>query len=161
MKALKFLDTRAEEVVVAVSLALMFVSISIQVFMRYVMQNSLSWSEELARYLFVLFVNLGISYGVKEKRHIRVEMITMWLSPKMQIVVRIIADLVFMAFALVVIYYGFKSTLMIMASKQDSPALELPMWIVYGVLPISYCAVTMRLIQSIIESFKSLKGGAT
>ena len=159
MKVLKFIDTRAEEIVVVVALASMFVIISIQVFMRYVMQNSLSWSEELARYLFVLFVNVGISFGVKEKRHIRVEMITLWLSPRKQIFVRIIADLAFMFFALMVIYYGFKSTSMIMASKQDSPALELPMWIVYGVLPVSYCAVTMRLVQSLVQSFKNLKGG--
>ena len=44
---------RAEEIFSSLSLAAMTLLIAVQVFQRYVLQNSLDWSEELARYLFI------------------------------------------------------------------------------------------------------------
>ena len=157
MKIIRFLDTRSEEIVVVVALALMFVIISIQVFMRYVMQSSLSWSEELARYLFVLFVNVGISFGVKTKKHIRVELFSMWLPQKGKTVIRVLADIIFLAFAVVIIYYGFITATMIFMFNQTSPALGLPMGLVYVTLPVSYILVLIRLIQNIAEPLRNLK----
>ena len=41
--------------------------------MRYVVGASLSWSEELARYVFIWLVYIGISYAVQMKAHVKVE----------------------------------------------------------------------------------------
>ena len=49
----KSIISRAEEIISSMSLAAMVVIISVQVFQRYVLQYSLDWSEELARYLFI------------------------------------------------------------------------------------------------------------
>jgi TRAP-type C4-dicarboxylate transport system permease small subunit len=135
----------------------MSITICVQVFMRYVMQNSLFWSEELARYLFVLFVNVGISYGVKTKKHIRVEVFSMCLPAKAQVMIRIIADTIFLLFAIVIIYYGFKASAKIFSLHQTSPALGLQMGIVYITLPVSYVMVFIRLVQNIVETVRGLK----
>ena len=65
----------AEEYLLVGSLAFNVVLVFFQVVMRYVFQNSLSWSEELARYIFLWQTWLGASYAVKEHRHLRVEML--------------------------------------------------------------------------------------
>ena len=73
MKVLKFLDENLEKMLCVIFLALMSIIIVLQVFFRYVLNNSLSWSEELARYLFIWMIYIGISYGVKLDKHICVD----------------------------------------------------------------------------------------
>jgi TRAP-type C4-dicarboxylate transport system permease small subunit len=157
VKALKFLNARVEEACVVFSLACMSVIIFLQVFMRYVMQNSLSWSEELARYLFILLVNMGISYGVKMKKHICVEVFTSWLPAKTKAIIRILSDVVFLVFAVVIVYYGLETAGTIFVLNQTSPALEIQMGIIYALLPISYAMVLIRLVQNIVEAIRNLK----
>ena len=72
-KALRFLDNNLEKIICVTCLALMSVIIVAQVFFRYVLKNSISWSEEIARYLFIWLIYIGISYGVKMDRHISVD----------------------------------------------------------------------------------------
>ena len=55
--------------------------LSFQVIMRYVFHSSLGWSEELARYMFVWLVFIGISYGAKVMRHIKIDAF-LYLFPK-------------------------------------------------------------------------------
>ncbi len=73
MKALRFLDENIEKMLCVIALALMSAVIVAQVFCRYVLNSSLSWSEELARYLFIWMIYIGISYGVKLDKHICVD----------------------------------------------------------------------------------------
>ena len=56
MKALRFLDENIEKMLCVIALALMSAVIVAQVFCRYVLNSSLSWSEELARYLFIWMI---------------------------------------------------------------------------------------------------------
>lgn len=49
--------------------------IFVQVVLRYGFSYSLSWSEELARYLFVWLMWLGVSYAARNRTHLRVTMI--------------------------------------------------------------------------------------
>lgn len=158
MKILRFLDQHVEEIIVVAALAVMSAVIGAQVFMRYVMHNSLSWSEELARYVFILMVYVGISYGVKRRKHICVEAFTMWMPRRAQIVIEIISDLIFMVFAVVVMYYGYKTANKIFTLGQRSPALGLQMGIVYMALPFSYALALIRLVQNVIWRVKVLTG---
>lgn len=73
MRIVRWLDEHIEEVLLVAFSVVMVVVIAMQVFMRYVMDNSLSWSEELARFCFIWLVYIGISYGVKKQRHIKVD----------------------------------------------------------------------------------------
>ena len=66
MKVLKWLDEYAEISICVALLSAMTLILAVQVFMRYVMGASLSWSEELARYLFIWLIYLGISFGARQ-----------------------------------------------------------------------------------------------
>ena len=52
-KALQWLDENLEEVLLVIALAAMAVIMGIQVIARYIFGASLSWSEELTRYIFI------------------------------------------------------------------------------------------------------------
>ena len=69
MKVIRWIDNNIERVLCVTLLALMSIIIVVQVFFRYVLQNSLQWSEEIARYMFIWLIYIGISYGVKTDKH--------------------------------------------------------------------------------------------
>ena len=158
MSVLRFLDKRIEEIIIVFGLGTMTLAIGLQVFMRYIMQNSLSWSEELARYLFIFFVYAGISYGVKKKRHIKVEAFTMWLPAKAQAYIQIVSDLLFLAFAAFAIYFGAITAARVLALRQVSPALDIPMGYISATLPFGYALTAIRLLQNLRASIAGLVG---
>jgi TRAP-type C4-dicarboxylate transport system permease small subunit len=58
---------KIEEGFIMVCFAIMALVLALQIFMRYVMNMPLIWSEELARYIFVWATFIGAGYGVRKK----------------------------------------------------------------------------------------------
>ncbi len=156
MKFLKFLDEKLEMYICIVLMSCLTIVLGIQVFMRYVMQASLSWSEELARYMFVWLVYIGISYGSKVMRHIKIDA-GLYLFPKnWRRKVVIIGDIIFLLFALGVVYYSWGLVDRQMRIGQLSPAMQFPMWIVYAAPCVGFALTSIRQVQTIIYRLKHL-----
>lgn len=158
MKIIKWTDDHIEEVLLVVFTVIMVVVIAMQVFMRYVLSSSLSWSEELARYCFIWLVYIGISYGVKKQRHIKVDVALLLLKDKGKIILNICANLLFLFFALFVIYYGYDIAQRLLDFGQTSPALHIPIGLVYLATPVGMGLTAIRIIQQLIKQVKTLKG---
>jgi len=54
---------------------LMFISVLLQIFFRYVLQSPLTWTEEAARYSFIWTVLLGAAFAVRRKEHVVMEIL--------------------------------------------------------------------------------------
>lgn len=72
-KIISWLDSYLEEALLGIFLIAMTLIMGIQVFSRYVLQTSLSWSEELTRYLFIWSGFLSVSYCTKYCISIKIE----------------------------------------------------------------------------------------
>lgn len=156
---MKFLNERLEESLLVALLGAMVALIGLQVFMRYVMQSSLSWSEELARYLFIWATYIGVSYGVRQRAHIRVTAGIGWLSPRGRIVVDLLTLLIFAAFAAIVIWQGLVMTAKITRFGQTSSSLGIPMAWVYGAPIAGFGLVILRLMQHGWADLRALLSG--
>jgi len=120
--------------------------------------NSLSWSEELGRYCFIWLVYIGISYGVKKQRHIKVDVMLLVLKDKGKLILSIISNILFLAFCMIVMKYGTDIALKLLGYGQKSPALHIPMGLVYLATPIGLGLASIRLIQNLIGQFRMLFG---
>ncbi len=158
MRVVHWIDEHFEEVLLIIFSVIMVVTIALQVFMRHVMSSSLSWSEELARYCFIWLVYIGISYGVKKQRHIKVDVMLVLLKDKGKVVLNIISNFIFLAFAIFVIIYGYDISRQLLGWGQTSPALHIPMGVVYLATPVGMALTSIRLIQQLIKQFKTLFG---
>jgi TRAP-type C4-dicarboxylate transport system permease small subunit len=118
------------------------------------MQSSLSWSEEFARYLFIWLIYIGISYGVKKNAHVAVTATDIVLSEIWRKRVKIIANLVFLAFAICAFYYGRQVCATIARLGQQTPAMDIPMWMVYAAVPTGFCLTSIRLVQAICQQYR-------
>ncbi|MFC4323648.1 TRAP transporter small permease [Litchfieldia salsa] len=157
MKIIRWLDRHIEETLLVIFSSIMVSVIFIQVIAR-LLDNSLSWSEELARYCFIWMVYIGISYGVKKQRHIKVDVVLVLLKEKGRLILTIIANILFIVFALFIIRYGFDIANKLLGFGQKSPALQIPMGLVYMATPIGIGLTLIRLIQNLIKYIKALLG---
>ena len=71
MKVLKWLDKHLEEMLLVILLAAIVLVMLYQIVRRYLFNSSLSWSEELGKFLFVWISWMGISLGQREGEHIK------------------------------------------------------------------------------------------
>lgn len=154
MKVLKWLDDYFEAVFMVILLFVMSIFIGLQVFMRYVMQNSLSWSEELSRYMYIYMLYLGISYGVRTNRHLRISFIQNLLREKGQKVLSLLSDLLFLAFSVVVVVNSTEVAMLIARLGQVTASTGMPMYVVYMGVPIGFSLVVLRLLQNIIHKIQ-------
>lgn len=156
-KILNFLDNELEKSVCIVLMCVLSVVLFIQVIFRYCLGASLSWSEELARYMFIWLVYLGIPYGCKVMRHIKIDAGLYLFPKKMRKYIVILGDLIFLAFALVIIYYSWGLVQKQILFGQLSPAMMIPMWIPYAAPCVGFILTAIRQVQTIIYRFQHLK----
>ncbi|MCF7934460.1 MAG: TRAP transporter small permease [Spirochaetia bacterium] len=156
MKIIRWLDDYFEAVILVFTLFSMSIIITVQVFFRYVLLNSISWSEEIARYLFIYMVYFGISYAVRKNRHIKIEVLINVLPVTGKKVISIISDLLFLVFASVVTYQAFSVVGTLDRLGQVAGITGLPMSLIYSGVPIGYGLVCIRLVQNLYHKLTNL-----
>jgi len=108
------------------------------VFTRYVYGNQADWSEELAKFLLIWVGLLGAAYASGQKLHLTIDLITDSLSPTGKNGLALLINVLIILFAFSVLVIGGGNLMYITnILGQTSPALQLPMYLVYLVVPIS------------------------
>lgn len=157
MKFIKFLDEKGEEIFLVVIIAFSVVLLFMQVIMRYVFKNSLSWSEELARYLFLWMIWVGASLAAKNSKHLRAEFLEKLLPKKVMRYIFLISMVLWFAFSLWLAQSSFFLTRNIYLSGQKSSAMQIPMYIPYASVPVGSFLMSVRVLQNIILFLKQKK----
>lgn len=142
---LKKIWDHLEEYVLVWSLMFSVFLIFLQVVMRYVFRNSLSWSEELARYVFLWQIWLGASFAVKEHRHLRIEMIVEKLHGRNRQFFELFVLLVWFGFSVFLALKGSELSMLLFKRGQVSPAMRIPMGFAYASVPVGCTLMSIRL----------------
>jgi len=120
---------------------------------RYVFNNALTWSEEFLRFSLVWFALLSASIIHKRRGHIGITIFRENMPKKIQIfLTRSIPYLAIIATSLTAIY---GVNLLIRVQGQLTPALQIPVWIPYAAVPVSFTMMTIYGILHIISDFNS------
>ncbi|MDR1508913.1 MAG: TRAP transporter small permease [Synergistaceae bacterium] len=154
---MKKLIENLDEYVLMTMLAFSTTLIFLQVVMRYVFGNSLSWSEELARYLYVWQTWVASSYAVKRGRHLRITSLADKTSQKSRVVVEIAVLAIWLAFSIFLCYIASSLCRKIFNQGQVSSAMGLPMWIAYLAVPTGTVLMSFRLVQQLARNIAKLK----
>ena len=158
---MKFIGTLSDKTNAAVKfvgfllLSVMTAIIVLQVFYRYVLSSSLSWSEESARYIFIWIVMLGASMGVKEGFHVSVTILKERLPGRIKGGVDMLFAFIMgiMAAAMVVYGWDIANTVAI----QHSPAMRISMFWVYLSIPVSGLLIIVHLLARIVDIALAVK----
>ena len=119
-------------------MALMTLDVLWGVFTRFVFADQASWTEELARFLLIWIGILGSAYASTKKMHPAIELLKPKLSMSRQMVLSLVVSSLIMLFAVLVMVMGGGRLIYISYTLgQASPAMGIPMYFVYAVIPIS------------------------
>jgi C4-dicarboxylate transporter, DctQ subunit len=146
MKTILHWLNRFEEITASVALSFMAIIIILQVFQRYVVQHSLDWPEELARYLFIYSVYIGASYAALGRRHLEVTIVRTVFGEKIGKFFTIIAYIISSFFCGMMVLWGIKMVSFVIATHQVAPALQFPMYIAYICMPLGFGLMCLRTL---------------
>ena len=160
MKILRWLDDNFEKTICVGLISSMTVIIFLQFVMRRVFNNSLVWSEELARYIFIWLIYIGISYGAKMKQHIKLEMFIAMAPKKIHPFFVLLAEFLFLGFAVFIVFTSWDIVQRQIFLGQTSPAMGIPMAWVYAAPTVGFFFASIRQIQVIIERIRDMISGS-
>ncbi|MCF8010507.1 MAG: TRAP transporter small permease [Clostridiales bacterium] len=130
-----------------------------QVVFRFVLSNSLSWSGELSRYCLIWLTFIGGALGVRSKVHVAVEALTVILPEKIRRHVARFNYLVIMIFGVILARYGYKLSAYNLSHNQLSPAMHVPIGLIYTAVPIAGLLIFFFALEKVF--YPDEKGGAS
>lgn len=152
---IKFNDfiIKCAKIVAIVTFIVMVASSSLQIIFRFVLNVPLPWSEELSRYTFVWSTFLGISIYIRGHKHSSVDLLEKALPLPLRSKLFVLIDILCEVFFVIVIYGGFKMVGITM--NQMSPALNVPMGLMYLSIPISGIIMALLAVENILREIKT------
>jgi TRAP-type C4-dicarboxylate transport system permease small subunit len=118
----------------------------LQFFTRYIMNDSLSWTEEIARYGLMSLAFIGGAMVTRRKSHIAVELLSNLMKPgPLRSTLLALVDFVSLGFMGLLAY--FSVTIIERMHAQTMTVFELPMSIVYGFVGLGCFMMLARQIQ--------------
>ena len=138
------------ELFVGALVAAMTLDIFVQVLFRYGLQSSLSWSEELARYLFVWVIFIGASVAVRRNQHISMTAIIGLLPDRARTALTIMGLLAFIGFMLLLAWVSIP--LIENARFTVSSELEIPIAWVYAAAPLGALLCVLHLVNKAAQT---------
>jgi TRAP-type C4-dicarboxylate transport system permease small subunit len=146
---------RTLKVVCTVLMAAFVVIVLTAVFFRYVLNDSLTWGEQVARYLFIWMIMLGMPILYHEKANVSFDMLFTKFPARSQDVVRVVLDLLVIAFGVFMSVQAFAYI-----DKVGSNILEglgIPQWMVIVAQPIGGLLLAVVALESAVLGVMNLR----
>lgn len=148
-KALSFLENS----IIFLGMSVAFVASILNVIMRYVFSDPLTWPPELARYCHILVVFIGASAAIKIGNHLSMDVLYV-LAPKLKKACIVFQDFTFLVFGLAVIYMSKDLVYMQYITGQNSIALNIPFFILYSIPAFGSLLMVIRSILLLLSLSK-------
>lgn len=133
-------------------MVLLVLTVLFQVFMRYVMNSPVTFTEELSRFLLIWVGLFAASYAYRQRMHLALDLLVLKLSDSGKKKLNIVINLLIALFAVaVLIYGGGQLVYLTYILEQHSAAMGLSLSIVYLALPLSGIAITIYAVDFILQ----------
>ena len=159
MDILRRIDKDAERWLLLIFYVMLVITMAIEVLRREVFAFSSIWGEEIVRYSFIYLAWIGAAAAVKERAHIRIDVIMHYLSPRVKALLYIFGDVVMFVVAVVALYYSFETVHVSAKFGSVTDGLRISkVWFLMAV-PVGFGLMIWRLLQSLYRDVNSLKNG--
>lgn len=156
---LQAVDKNGERWLLLLFYVMLVLTMFIEVVRREVFAYSSIWGEEIVRYSFIYLAWIGAAAAVKERGHIRIDVIMQYVSPRVKAVLYIFGDLV-MAFVAVIAFYWSLETVLVSAKFGSvTHGLRISQVWFLSAVPFGFALVLFRLAQSLLRDIKDFRDG--
>lgn len=156
---LRGIDRNGERYLMLVFYCFIVFVIVTEVIRRFVLDFSSLWGEEAARMAFIYLGWVGASYAVKERAHIRFDIVTSKLSPKLAGCVYLFSEVATLVFAVFAVYWSLETMGTMLRFDALSPALRINQAWFQAAVPLGFAMMVVRVIQSAIRDVRNIRAG--
>lgn len=115
--------------------------------------QSIYFAEEISTFLVMLMTFTGVSYGVRKARHIRMGAFLDAMPPKMEKTFIIIISFVSAVVMAIMAWASWEYLINAMSKGHMTPALQIPTWTFYIVIPIGFGLACIQYLRTILKNF--------
>ena len=126
----------------------------INVILRYIFNMSITWAAELSIYLFMASALLSSSLGFKNNLHIKIDILLHMIPNYLLKPIILLANLISTTYLLLILYYSYKLVIIYQEFGEISIDLNIPMWVPYLILPISFFIATIYILENTFKIYK-------
>ena len=152
----RLLLDRFEEIVGGAAFVAMTVMVFVNVVCRYLFNDPIPGSDELATLAFTWSTFLGASLGIKRQIHLGIEFVTRLFPPRVQALCGVLVSALIGLFALLLLFYSWH--IMRSAHLKLTPVLQWPYTIVYLAVPVGALLMLLRLAPIVRMQLRRLTG---
>lgn len=156
---LRRLDRDGERWLMLVFYSYIVMVIFIEVIRRFVLSYSSIWGEETARYAFIFLVWIGAAAAIKERAHIRIDVLAHYLPARGQALLILFGDILTLVLAGIALYWSLEPVWQSIRWGSVTDGLRITRaWFLIAV-PFGFTLIALRLIQSIARDIADLRAG--
>ncbi len=156
LRGLRLLLGHIEEIIAGTFFVVIVTAVAVGVFFRYVLDNPIPWTNELATIAFVWVVFVGASAALKREMHIGIDVVTQLLPLNLRRVVAILVNLAILWILKSFIIDGLQFA--IAAQVKLTPIFRLPYTWIDLAVPVGGVFMAVRVIQSTWMRIQELRG---
>jgi len=156
---LNALNKNAERWALLVFYTMLVATMAVEVIRREVFAYSSIWGEEVVRYAFIYLAWIGAASAVRERGHLRIDVIFNYVSPRVKALLYIFGDLVMLLIAVLAVYWSFETVSVSFKFGSVSHGLRVSMVWFLAAVPIGFTLMVFRLIQSLLRDVTDFRAG--
>jgi TRAP-type C4-dicarboxylate transport system permease small subunit len=115
---------------------------------------SLPWTEEVARYVFIWTVMIGMAAATREKEHVALELGDRALPVRVVASIRAVAGLASLSFFALLFVLGMQQSRIQMVGDNLASSLPLPLWIVSASIPLAALLAAIWTLREVLAAFR-------
>jgi TRAP-type C4-dicarboxylate transport system permease small subunit len=158
-RILTTLNDNAERWALLMFYVMLVATMFIEVLRREILSYSSIWGEEIVRYSFIYLAWIGAAAAVKERGHIRIDVIMQYVGRRTKAALYIFGDLVMFAVAVIAFYWSLETVLVSAKFGSVTHGLRISQVWFLSAVPIGFGMVMLRLVQSFIRDINALRAG--
>ena len=139
-----------------VAAGLMFILLAYQIFMRFLTTKGDVKANEMVTYLFIWLIYIGMVVAAKNHSHMRVTMLADAFKPRIRNTIYLISNLLWLYYCGYVVIVTIQLIQQFQALNSKTTVLQIPIWVTYLILPITFTWSSMYIIRDIIDNIKGI-----
>ena len=138
---------------------MLVITMAVEVLRREIFSYSSIWGEEIVRYSFIYLAWVGAATAVRERAHIRIDVVMHYLAPRPKALLYIFGDLVMLFVAVIALYWSYEAVHVSAKFGSVTDGLRISkVWFLMAV-PLGFGLMIWRLMQSLYRDFIALRTG--
>ena len=156
---LQNIDKNGERYLLLVFYTVVVAVIGVEVIRRFVLSFSSVWGEEIARFAFIYLTWVGASAGVKNRSHIRIDVIYNWVPERHHVWLYVLADVATIIFAVIALYYSLIPIITSINFNNVTDGLRINRSFFLVAVPLGFTMTMVRVLQNLIRDVRDHRAG--